>query len=160
MRIKYNFIFEDFKGLFSEHDLKMIEKQFNLFISEKHKSLNGITKEAVLDIYFISDEQIKEINKEKRAKDKATDVLSWKMYEEDIVDNMIFGEILISNDYVKKQANKKGINIKDEIYLLVTHGFLHVCGYTHENDNDELAMNIETLAIMKELGIDYSMELI
>jgi probable rRNA maturation factor len=73
---------------------------------------------------------------------------------------MIFGEILISDDYVVSQAKAKDKELAEEIAFLLTHGFLHICGHTHENDTDEAKMNAATDKILKKIGIDYYKDII
>ena len=91
------------------------------------------------DIEFIltTDEEIKELNKIYRNKNKATDVLSFPLEDENIP-GMLLGSIIISLDTAKKGANEFGHSLEDEIKLLFIHGLLHLLGYDHETDNGEM----------------------
>lgn len=139
---------------------EMLTKVFNGYMKEEKLEIYKISKEAILNINFVSDKQIQSINNELRGKNKPTDVLSWEMYDLEMKENMILGEIYISDDYVTKQANQKKVDVSDEITFLICHGFLHICGHTHENDQDEAEMNHETETLLHKLGIDYCMDII
>jgi probable rRNA maturation factor len=160
MIIKLNFLSDKFKTTLDKETINLLEKTLNEFLLKKDEILFNICQEAELTIHLITDEEIKTVNNERRQKNKATDVLSWKMYENELAENYLFGDILISDDYNIKQSKEKKISLKEELMFLITHGFLHLCGYTHENDEDEKVMNMYTLAILKEIGIDYSKDII
>jgi probable rRNA maturation factor len=138
----------------------LLNKVFNDYLKDQIPTIYKTCKEAELNINFVSDAQIQLINNDLRGKNKPTDVLSWEMYDLEMKENMIFGEIYISDDYVIKQADKKRVELSDEITFLICHGFLHICGYTHENDQDEAEMNHETEILLDKLGIDYCMDII
>lgn len=113
-----------------------------------------------IEVNFQTDETLKEINKNLRNKDKTTDVLSWDLTTSDSQLDGIIGEIHISDKYVENKCLVKNLKIEEEIIFLVIHGFLHVLGYDHNSDDEELEMNKETLLILKQIGIDYSKKLI
>ncbi len=86
-----------------------------------------------LSILITNDDGIQKLNKEKRGKDKPTDVLSFPILEKDIPDGFkILGEVVISIDTMRKQAREIGHTDKDEFYRLLVHGTLHLLGYDHE----------------------------
>lgn len=138
----------------------ILNKVFNDYLRDQIPTIYKVCKEAELNINFVSDQQIQSINNDLRGKNKPTDVLSWEMYDLEMKENMILGEIYISDDYVTKQAKQKKVQLSDEIIFLICHGFLHICGYTHENDQDEAEMNHETEILLDKLGIDYCMDII
>lgn len=160
MQISAHFESNTFKETINEKLIEKFNEVFTNFLNQKKPNIAKITKEADLNLIFISDEEIKHINKERRNLDKPTDVLSWKLYEDEITENQIIGEIYISDKYVSDQAKKKGVTDLQEICLLLTHGFLHVCGYTHDEDDTELEMNETTIQLLNQIGIDYSIKLI
>lgn len=160
MQIQTHFESSMLEEILNKRSFKNLDKILNLFIRESKPEINEITTDADLNLIFTSNESIRELNKNRRGLDKPTDVLSWKMFEEDMKTNLILGEIYISDEYVQNQANRKGVKIEQEVYLLIIHGFLHVCGYTHDNDIDEKNMNETTIDLLNQLGIDYSIELI
>ena len=93
------------------------------------------------DILFVNDDEIKEINRDYRKKDRATDVITFALFfdsdEKFVQDNNIeLGEILISLDTAKRQAEEAGIELDKEIKTLVTHGILHLLGFDHLTQED------------------------
>jgi len=109
------------------------------FPSRMDKGIKGIT----LPISLVNDERMREINRDHRNKDKTTDVLSFPMYENlRLVTEMIFeelqcGDIVISVPVMLKQAQEFNITAEGEFFHLLTHGFLHLCGYDHEISEEE-----------------------
>lgn len=94
---------------------KIIKKEFNL--------------KKEISIALLSSQEIRELNRVYRHKDKVTDVLSFNMGSSDIL-----GEVLICLDQAKTQAKK---TIKAELQLLTVHGILHLLGYDHEISREE-----------------------
>ncbi|GAB6077458.1 rRNA maturation RNase YbeY [Hydrogenobaculum acidophilum] len=88
-------------------------------------------KNSILDIYITSDEEIKELNKNYRQKDKPTDVLSFNINE--FVENYYYlGEIVISYETAQRQALEYEASIEQEMTRLLVHGIVHLMGYDHE----------------------------
>jgi len=88
-----------------------------------------------LELILTTDEEIQELNKIHRQKNKPTDVLSFPLEN---MPGMPLGSIIISLDTAKKGTNEFGHSIEDEIKLLFIHGLLHLLGYDHEIDNGEM----------------------
>lgn len=99
-------------------------------------------------IAFVSDKSIRELNRQFRGVDKATDVLS---FPSDDPDASNLGDIAISIDTASVQAKENGLTLDEEVAQLILHGLLHLCGYDHETDNGE--MNRLELRMRKKLGI-------
>ena len=97
-------------------------------------------------IDFVSDTKIRELNRQFRSIDKATDVLSFPSEEEGQL-----GDIAISVETAARQAKENGLTLNGEIAQLILHGLLHLSGYDHETDNGE--MNREELRLRKTLGL-------
>src|SRR5262249_54838810 len=98
------------------------------------KALAAIGKrESAATIAFVSDKKIRELNREFRGVDKATDVLSFPADEEGNL-----GDIGISVETAAAQAKENGLSLENEIEQLILHGLLHLCGYDHESDNGEI----------------------
>lgn len=95
------------------------------------------------ELSLVDDAAIRELNKQYRNKDKATDVLSFPVHEnlryDDIEDTGILhlGDIVISVDTMLNQAKAQGITVTQEFIHLFFHGILHLCGYDHELNADE-----------------------
>ena len=111
------------------------------------KALDAIGKHgSSATIAFVSDTNIRKLNKQFRNINKPTDVLSFPADE-----NENLGDIAISIDRAAAQAKENGLALDDEIAKLILHGLLHLCGYDHETDNGE--MNRLELRLRKKLGI-------
>ncbi len=102
------------------------------------QSLNEIYKfltDRDVELILTDDNEIQELNRLHRQKDKPTDVLSFPLEN---IPGMPLGSIVISIDTAKKGAEEFGHSIEDEIKLLFIHGLLHLLGYDHETDNGEM----------------------
>ena len=111
------------------------------------RALNTIGKnESSATIAFVSDKRIRELNRQFRGIDKATDVLSFPTHEESNL-----GDIAVSVETASMQAKENKLSLKDEISQLILHGLLHLCGYDHETDNGE--MNRLELKLRRKLKI-------
>ena len=113
-------------------------------------------------------EEIKEINRKYRNIDKATDVLSFPMFEkneiEQIVDKSgkdveevekidILGDIVISIPRVYEQAEEYGHSFERELSYMVVHGFYHLMGYDHMIEDEKKVMRKKEEAVLSSLGI-------
>jgi len=111
------------------------------------KALAAIGKnESSATIAFVSDKKIRELNRQFRGIDKATDVLS---FPSDGPEDL--GDIAVSVETAAAQAKENGLKFDEEISQLILHGLLHLSGYDHETDNGE--MNRLELRLRKKLGI-------
>lgn len=81
------------------------------------------------------DAEIRRLNRKYRAKDQATDVLSFPA----AVQNGLAGDIAISIDRARTQAAERGHSLADELRILMLHGALHLAGMDHESDSGEMA---------------------
>ena len=109
-----------------------------------------------LSLVLCNDQEIQKLNAEWREKDKPTDVLSFPMIEESLVPYIeeekpwpmhwsaeaagppvILGDIVISVETCIRQAEEMNHSFDDEAKRLFTHGLLHLCGYDHEESEEE-----------------------
>ena len=108
-------------------------------------------KNAEVSILITDDEEIKNLNKDFRGKDKATNVLSFPMLDENIPDIGIdiLGDIVISEDTALREAEKAEISLEQRISQLVIHGILHLLGYDHEiSPEEEEKMNKKSMELI------------
>ena len=113
-------------------------------------------------------EEIEKINKQYRNVDSPTDVLSFPMFEkEDLVKFIeksseasdvniqgdILGDIVISIPKVYEQAEEYGHSFERELAYMVVHGFYHLMGYDHINEEDKIIMREKEENILGTLGI-------
>jgi len=84
-------------------------------------------------VVFITDEKIRQFNRDYRGFDKPTDVLSFRG------DGEYLGDILISSETAYNQSRKSStLSFESNLHRLVLHGLLHLMGYDHETDNGEM----------------------
>ena len=90
-------------------------------------------------ICLLSDLGIRRYNKQFRHKNEATDVLSFPCGERGDEQQSYLGDILISAETARANAERYGLRIEEEIKILALHGLLHLLGYDHENDGGRMA---------------------
>ncbi|MBU9057029.1 rRNA maturation RNase YbeY [Catenibacterium mitsuokai] len=119
------------------------EQDFTAIIEQALKTL-GIEDDVEVSCVLVDDERIHEINREYRHIDRSTDVISFAMEDNDqfYVEGMprTLGDIFISVDHAKKQAEEYGHSLRREMCFLFTHGILHLLGYDHMADEQEKEM--------------------
>ena len=106
---------------------------------------------------------IQEINKQYRNIDRATDVLSFPMFEKDELDKKIqendfenediLGDIVVSVEKVKEQAIEYGHSFERELSYMIVHGFYHLMGYDHIEEDDKKIMREKEENILDKLSI-------
>ena len=100
-------------------------------------------KTLTFDIVFCDNEKIHEINRDYREKDCPTDVITFALFADSTPDErFIFdeeinlGEILISLDKTKEQAESNKHSFGQELFFLISHGIMHLLGYDHPTENE------------------------
>ena len=116
------------------------------------------TENSELSITLTDDEHIHELNKNFRGVDRPTDVLSFAFRESDEPQILnpqveILGDIIISLERAKIQAENFGHSYLREVIFLTVHGLLHLLGYDHIEEADRIEMEREQDYIMSTLGI-------
>ena len=135
-------------------------------LSQCFKEENLENSNLWITVTFTTPKKIQEINKEYRGIDKATDVLSFPMFEKNELDEKIakkdfenediLGDIVISVEKVKEQAIEYGHSFERELSYMLVHGFYHLMGYDHIKEEDKKIMRpkeekiLETLKISRE----------
>ena len=101
------------------------------------KALEVLGLESIeISVYITDDQEIRELNKTYRGKDKSTDVLSFPL-DETFDGYRILGDIVISQDTAERQAKELGHSLKNEVKRLLIHGLVHLLGYDHEKGGEE-----------------------
>lgn len=116
--------------------------------------------DAQVDVTFVDDEKIREMNRLYRRMDKSTDVLSFPMGENGDYDRnpengcLILGDIVISVDTAYRQAEEYGHCLEREIGFLTVHSMLHLLGYDHVNGGLEaVRMREKEEEVLTQLGL-------
>jgi rRNA maturation RNase YbeY len=115
---------------------------------------------AELSVALCSDEYIRKLNAEWRAKDAPTDVLSFAQLEgEDeagfliMQGHALLGDVIISVETAAAQAKERGHSLRDELQTLLVHGLLHLVGYDHERgEADAAAMAAEEARVLAAMA--------
>ncbi|NNC38211.1 MAG: rRNA maturation RNase YbeY [Acidimicrobiales bacterium] len=105
-----------------------------------------------VSLAFVSDDKIQKLNAEYRGKDKPTNVLSFPGTEIDGFKPLL-GDIVLAYETAVAEALDRSIERDDHIVHLVVHGFLHLMGYDHENNQDADIMESIEIKILEGLGI-------
>ncbi|MDR2693263.1 MAG: rRNA maturation RNase YbeY [Chitinispirillales bacterium] len=95
----------------------------------------GVSAGRSTTVILCSDYFIRKLNRQYRKKDKATDVLSFHIGDDDLL-----GEVYISLQRAAVQARRYGVSYEDELKRLLVHGLLHLMGYDHIKPADRSAM--------------------
>lgn len=123
----------------------------------KVKTLTQIEKHGHFSLALVSDSKIRQLNKNWRGKDYATDVLSFPIelsYTENLDGDgvWIVGEIIISMDKCLEQARSYGHSQDRELAFLIAHSTLHILGFDHQTKAEEKDMFSRQRAVLDRLG--------
>lgn len=114
-------------------------------------------KNVMFNVIIINDNTIHKINKEYRNIDRPTDVITFALEDNKMIETpevRVLGDIYISYDKVKSQAKEYDHSTKREICFLAVHGLLHLLGYDHMTKEDEEKM----FGLQKELLEGYGIK--
>jgi len=100
---------------------------------------------------LVDDATIRELNRDFRKKDVATDVLSFTLA--DGPEDEDLGEVVISAEHARDQATRYGHGLKREIAFLAVHGVLHLLGLDHGTAEEERTMTRLQEEVLADLGI-------
>lgn len=120
----------------------------------------SVQEDAEVSVSFVRNEEIQEINRTYRGKDAVTDVISFALQEKgegeiDIIgeEPMLLGDIIISVDRAKEQAEEYNHSFERELAFLAVHGLLHLLGYDHLTEAEEKQMFAKQHAYLIEFGL-------
>lgn len=127
---------------------------------------SGINREIPLEqtaisLTMVSEEEIKDINREYRGIDKVTDVLSFPQFDNvyaelnpnDKAGEILLGDVIIAEEVAEKQAKEFGHSFEREILYLFCHSILHLIGYDHIKSDEKKVMRLREEAIMAKIGL-------
>ena len=126
-RVKFNY---------ADRKLSISDKtKLKIFILSLFKNENILLSE--LNYIFCSDEYLLQINKDHLNHDYYTDIITFSLEEKG---EPVIGEIYISIDRIKDNANSQKANLINETLRVLFHGCLHLCGYLDKKQKDIKAM--------------------
>ena len=113
-----------------------------------------------VSVTFVDNEEIREINRKFRNIDRATDVLSFPLFDEDGMDahveelDCMLGDIVLSLERAREQSAEVGHSFEREVAFLTVHSVLHLLGYDHElSDEDDADMRRRQTEIVEKMGL-------
>ena len=139
------------------------EKIVKKVLEQCFKEEDMLDSKLYITITFTTPQNIKEINKKYRNIDKATDVLSFPMFEKDELETKIknkdyvcedvLGDIIISIEKVQEQAEEYGHSFERELSYMIVHGSYHLMGYDHIKEEDKKVMRPKEEKVLNDLKI-------
>lgn len=118
--------------------------------SEKTLRAEECAESSELSVLLVDDARITELNREYREADRPTDVLAFYQAEEPEERGDVLGDVVISVETAKRQADERGKSLDDEMDLLLAHGILHLLGYTDYTEEGKRRMNRRAAEIIGE----------
>ena len=124
-----------------------------LYSAIEKEGLEGIN----FNLIIVDNEYIHELNKNYRNIDRETDVITFALEDDDTMvlpENVrVLGDIYISIDKARSQAEEYGHSFLREICFLAVHGFYHLLGYDHMTPEDEKVMFGKQEEVLSAYGI-------
>lgn len=128
----------------TEQSLTQIKTLINHIFKEEKQRLS-------MQLVFVTNEEIHRLNLLYRHIDKPTDVLS---FPNDDAKDRSLGDVFISVDQAKKQAEDYGHSLEREIGFLAVHGYLHLLGYDHHTQEEETLMITKQEEILAKANLE------
>lgn len=126
------------------------EQDFQLWAQASYPG----NKDVVASLQIVSSNEMQELNRDYRSKDKPTNVLSFPMEVPDEVGINILGDLALCGDVIALEANQQSKTVESHWAHMVVHGMLHLQGYDHMDDGDAELMESKEIEIMKKLGFE------
>ncbi len=112
---------------------------------------------TVFNVIIVDNPYIHQLNKDYRNIDRETDVITFALEDEDTIvlpnEERILGDIYISIDKAKQQAQEYRHSLLRELSFLAVHGFYHLLGYDHETEEEEKIMFTKQEEVLNSYGI-------
>jgi probable rRNA maturation factor len=132
-----------------DENMKAIEKAVNATIEVEQAE-----GDFEVSVSFVTNEEIRELNKNYRNVDRDTDVLSFPMDDEEDPEGVILlGDVILSTQKIIEQAEDFGHSLEREMIYLTVHSMLHLLGYDHMTDDDKEEMRDREKEVMKYLQL-------
>jgi probable rRNA maturation factor len=130
--------------------------------SSRHSALIESDLAVEVSVKFTNDEEVKALNAAYRNKNKPTNVLSFPMFEAELLEplamadggEVLLGDVVLAKGVCASEAADKGVPVEEHAAHLVVHGTLHLLGYDHEtSDDDAETMEAVERKAMAALGL-------
>lgn len=132
----------------TEDNMKAIEKVVETVLKSE-----GAEGNFEVSVSFVTNEEIRSLNRYYRNVDLETDVLSFPMDDDEFDGIIILGDIVLSTQRIIEQANDYNHSLEREMLYLTVHSMLHLLGYDHMSATEKDEMRLKEKEIMKELQI-------
>ena len=142
--------------LFNQTEEKINELDTVLKVLDSAMKKENLDK-CVFNLIIVDNSYIHELNKNYRGIDRETDVITFALEDEDSLvlptDERVLGDIYISIDKARSQAEEYGHSLLRELSFLAVHGFYHLLGYDHMTEEDEKVMFSKQEEVLSSYGI-------
>lgn len=104
-----------------------------------------------LSVVLTDDDEIHELNRDFRGKDRPTDVLAFSLGEGEASEfaGPLLGDVVISVPTARRQAKQRKRELEAELRMLLAHGLLHLVGWDHQTDEEDRRMKARTRALCR-----------
>jgi probable rRNA maturation factor len=117
---------------------------------------------AEISVRLTDDDEVQALNRQYRQKDKPTNVLSFPMVQDDLIEGLdnsddgevLLGDIILARGVCEREAAEKGVPTAQHATHLIVHGTLHLLGYDHIEDDEADAMEDLERVALATLNID------
>ena len=121
----------------------------------------GYPTETQVTLLLVDEDEMTGYNRRFLEREGPTDVLAFPV--EDLLPGIVpehdpqgppllIGDVIIAPSYVRRQADRSGVSFEDELYLMVTHGILHLLGYDHGTDDESERMEQRERDLLAKVG--------
>ena len=114
---------------------------------------NRLPDGTEVSLLFTDDAQVQALNKQWRDRDKPTNVLSFAANEGSGPQTPMLGDIVLAHETIAREAIEQGKTFDDHLTHLIIHGFLHLIGFDHIDDDEAETMEQLEREICASLGI-------
>jgi probable rRNA maturation factor len=130
--------------------------------NSRHRALVESDLSVEVSVKFTNDDEVKSLNAVYRGKNKPTNVLSFPMFEADLLEplatadggEVLLGDVVLAQGVCASEAADKGVPVEEHATHLVVHGTLHLLGYDHEtSDDDAESMEAVERKALADLGL-------
>lgn len=112
-----------------------------------------VTGAAELSVVLADDAEQQGLNRDWRGIDKSTNVLSFPQIEPFGPVSGLLGDIILARETLEREALEQGVSFEDHFTHLMVHGFLHILGYDHMDEDEALVMEGLETQILASLGV-------
>jgi probable rRNA maturation factor len=132
-------------------ELETVEKVLKSAVEKEN--LNNVS----FNLIIVDNKYIHELNRTYRHIDRETDVITFALEDEDTIvlpdEERVLGDIYISIDRARQQAEEYGHSLLRELSFLAVHGFYHLLGYDHQTPEEEKVMFTKQEEVLEAYGI-------